>query len=122
MKSKTKIIKQAKRKLNPVLVKTIIKAKKFKNWLDVAAILSRPRKNKFQINLERIDQQSKEGDTIIVPGKVLSSGEINKKIRIAALSFSKEAERKLKGKKCEMTSILEEIEKNPEAKGVKILK
>ena len=67
-------------------------------------------------------KETEEGDTVVVPGKVLSNGEINKKIRIVALSFSKEAEEKLGKKKCEVVSILEEIKVNPKAEGIKILK
>ena len=122
MKSKTKIDEQMKRKLNPELVETILKAKKHERWLGIASILSAPRRKKISINLDRIDEESKEGDTIIIPGKVLSSGNISKKIRIAAISFSQEAEKKLKDKKCEIVTIIKEIQINPEAKGVKIIK
>jgi|SRR3989338_424383 len=122
MKSKTKIEKQLKRKINPELVETIIKAKKNDKWLGIASLLSAPRKLKISVNLEKIEKESKEGDTIIVPGKVLSQGDISKKIRIAALSFSQQAREKLKNRKCEIVTIKEEISKNKEAKGVKILR
>jgi len=121
MKSKTKIDEQLGRKTNKELVETIIKAKKKKNWLKIAGILSSPRRKKIEINIDKIDKESKEGDTIIIPGKVLSSGSISKKIRIAALAYSKEAEKKLKEKKCELVSLEKEIEINPEAKGVKVI-
>ena len=111
-----------KRKLNPELVETIIKAKKLEGWIKIAGLLSSPRRNKISVNLDKIDKESKEGDTIVVPGKVLSKGDVSKKIRIAALSFSEKAKGKLKDKKCEIVSILEEIKINPKAKGVKILK
>jgi len=122
MKSKTQIDKQAKIKRNPELIETIIKAKKNEKWLGIASILSQPRKRKVQVNLEKIEKESKEGDTILVPGKVLGLGDITKKIRIAALSFSQEAEKKLKAEKCDIISIIEEIKKNPKAQGVKIIK
>jgi len=111
-----------KRKTNPELVRSIIKAKKNKEWLEVASILSGPRRKKISINLDKIDKETKEGDTVVVPGKVLGGGEISKKIRIASLSFSEEAEKKLREKKCEVVSIEEEVRVNPEAKGIKILK
>jgi large subunit ribosomal protein L18e len=122
MKSKTTIDKQMKRKTNPEIVESILKAKKNTGWLGVASILSSPRTNKVQVNLDRIDEESKEGDTIIVPGKVLGKGDVSKKIRVAALSFSSEAEKKLKEKKCEVVSIIDEIRVNPKAQGIKILK
>lgn len=121
MKSKTKINKQARRKFNPEIVETIFLAKKNKKWIKIANILSRPRRLKISVNLERIEKESKEGDSIVVPGKVLGSGIITKKIRIAALSFSHEAEKRLKNKKCELETLKREIEINPKAEGVKIL-
>ena len=121
MKSNTKIKKQTKRKSNPELVETINEAKKLKSWHKVAEILSFPRRKKVIINLEEIDKQAKAGDTMIIPGKVLSQGNITKKISVAALKYSKAAEEKLKEQKCEIKSIKTEIKENPEAKGVKIL-
>jgi len=111
-----------KRKRNPELVETIIRAKKNDMWLEVASVLSSPRRRKIEINLDEIEEKTKEGDTIIVPGKVLGKGDVSKKIRVAALSFSEKAKEKLKNKNCEVVSILEEIKINPEARGVKILK
>jgi len=122
MKSKTKIEKQTQRKRNPEIVKTIRSAKKKDKWLKIAGILSGPRRKTTNLNLTEIEKNSKEGDTIVIPGKVLSQGEINKKIKIVALSFSKKAREKLIKSKSDSTSILEEIKKNPEAKGIKILK
>src|SRR3989344_6034565 len=113
MKSKTLIDKQMKKKTNPDLVKTIIKAKKNNKWLEVASILSSPRRNKISVNLEKIEKETKEGDSVVIPGKVLGDGSISKKIRVAALGFSKEAKEKLKSKKCEIVTILQEIKINP---------
>ena len=91
MKSKSLIEKQLRKKTNPELVETIIAAKKHKNWLKIAGLLSTPRKKHKTMNLKDINEISKEGETIIIPGKVLSQGEINKKIKITALSFSQKA-------------------------------
>ena len=122
MKTKTLIEKQLKRKANPILVETIIAAKKNANWNDVASVLSGSKKNRLNLNLEDIDKESKDGETIIVPGKVLSQGELNKKLKIVALSFSEKAKEKLLKSKIETSIMLDEIKKNPEAKGIKVLK
>jgi len=122
MKSKNTIEFQLRKKTNPELVETIIKAKKKAKWLEVAGILSSPRINKISINLDKINKEAKEGEIIIVPGKVLSQGELDKKIKIAAFNFSEKAKEKILKAKGEILSIAEEIKKNPEAKGVKILR
>ena len=119
MKSKSKIKKQTKKKTSTELVRTILLAKKHNSWVEVAKILSGPRKKRVNKN---IDEIKKEGENIVVPGKVLSQGEVDKKIRIIALSFSEKAKEKLIKAGCEVLSISEEIKKNPEAKGIKILK
>lgn len=122
MISKTKIDKRIKRKKNPNIVETIINLKKKKEWLKIAQIISSSTRKYSSVNLEEIDRNTKEGDTVVVPGKVLSSGEISKKIRIAALSFSDKAKEKLKSKKCEVVSILKEFKENPTARGIKVLR
>lgn len=122
MKSKTLIDRQASRKLNPELVKSIITAKKNKAWLFVASLLSYPKRKQINKNLDEIDKESKEGDTMIVPGKVLGNGEISKRIRISAIGFSESARKKLKARKCEIVSIRDEIKINPKAEGIKILR
>jgi large subunit ribosomal protein L18e len=122
MKSKTKIEKQTRRKTNQSLVNSIVNAKKNNEWLNVAEILSRPRRKQVNVNLEKIDEEANEGDIVVIPGKVLSQGEISKKIKVVALNFSERAREKLLKSKSEVLTINEEIKKNPSAKGVKILK
>jgi large subunit ribosomal protein L18e len=121
MKTKTKIDKQIQKKSNKELVETIIAAKKKDEWLKVARILSGPRRKAVSLNLEEINENSKDGEIIIIPGKVLSQGEISKKIKIVALGFSKKAEEKLLKSKIPSLSIIEEIKKNPHIKRCRIL-
>jgi large subunit ribosomal protein L18e len=121
MKTKTKIDKQIQKKSNKELVETIIAAKKKDKWLKVARILSGPRRKAISLNLEEINENSKDGETIIVPGKVLSQGEMDKKIKIVALSFSEKAKEKLLKSKILSSSIIEEIKKNPDIKRGRIL-
>lgn len=122
MKSKTLIEKQLRKKTNPLLVETIIAAKKNKAWNELASMISSSRKNYLENNLNEINEKAKEGEKIVIPGKVLSQGEINKKIKIIALSFSEKAKDKLKKSGCEVKTILEEIKSNPDAKEIKIIK
>tara|TARA_Y100000310_G_scaffold103202_1_gene101454 strand:- start:3807 stop:4181 length:375 start_codon:yes stop_codon:yes gene_type:complete len=122
MKSKTKIDKQIRNKTSKELVETIINLKKHDGWLNVARILSGPRKNMINFNLGKINDKTNEGENVIIPGKVLSQGEINKKIKIIAFGFSEKAKEKLSRSKIEFSSINEEIKINPTAKGIKILK
>lgn len=121
MKSKSLIKKQTERKRSSLLVKTILSAKKNSGWKEVAEMLSSPRKKRIEVNLSRINSEMKKG-VIVVPGKVLSQGGVNKKIKVAALNFSEKAKEKLLKSGSQFSSILEEIKKNPEAKEITILK
>lgn len=122
MKSLTKIKKQSRKKTNQELVETILKAAKNEKWIDVARIISGPRRNRVELNLEKINEVAEDGETVLIPGKVLSQGEISKKIKIVALGFSENAREKLSKEKKDFATIDEEIKKNPDAKGIRILR
>src|SRR3989338_470386 len=113
--SRTKIKAQLRRKKKPELAETIISALKNKPWLAIAKTLSSPSRNMPSVNLQFIEDNSKVGDTIVIPGKVLSVGEVSKKIRVCAVSFSAPALEKLKKSKSEAVLLSEEIKKNPKA-------
>jgi large subunit ribosomal protein L18e len=121
MKSKTKVNSQSRRKRSPELVETIMSAKKNEKWFRVSEVLASPRKNKIEKNLEEINKESKDGEVAVIPGKVLSMGELNRKIKIVALDFSESAKEKILKSGSKFSTILEEIKTNKEAKGVKIL-
>lgn len=120
IKSKTKIEKQLEKKKSPELREIIINSKKNEKWLEVSSLLG-PTRKRLIVNLDEIDKQTKPGETIVIPGKVLSMGEINKKIKIIALKFSGKAKEKLIKAGCEIALLNSEIEKNKDAKGVRIL-
>jgi len=122
MKSKSKIDRQSLRKGNLELVETIRLAKKNEGWLSVAGALSGPRRNRMSINLDKLNTESADGEKVIVPGKVLSVGDISKKIKISALNFSDSAKRKLKEAKVDFNFIIDEIKSNPSGEGIKVIK
>ncbi len=122
MISKTKISKRIRRKTDPVIEETIILAKKNKCWMKIAQIISGSKRGYAAVNLKEIDENSSEGDTLVIPGKVLGLGEVTKRVRVCALEFSESAKDKLVKTKSEIVYLLEEIKKNPKAEGVKILR
>ncbi|ABL77689.1 50S ribosomal protein L18e [Thermofilum pendens] len=90
-------------------------------WRDVAEYLERPRRKRVEVNLSRIDRHIKEGDVVVVPGKVLGGGSITKSnVVIAAWRFSRSALERLDGR-VKAISIEELLEQNPEGKNVKII-
>lgn len=116
MISKTQVNKRMKKKTNSILVQTIFIAKKINP--EIASAISVSTRKQARVNVGRLNE-CKEAAAII-PGKVLSSGEIKKKIRVYALGFSEVAKEKLKKAGCEFKTILEalkEVKKGEKLKG-----
>jgi large subunit ribosomal protein L18e len=65
-------------------------------WRAVAFRLSTPRNKRVIINLSRLSVLASDGFTIVVPGKVLGTGNMTEKTRVAAFSFSETAAEKIK--------------------------
>ena len=104
------------RKLARILWKT-----KKPIWQTISRRLMKPRRShRVEANLHRINRKTKEGDTIVIPGKVLGSGELDHKITIASLSISESALKKLKTANCEYLEISTLVERNPTGTGLKI--
>ncbi|MGN0099236.1 MAG: 50S ribosomal protein L18e [Candidatus Methanomethylophilaceae archaeon] len=115
-------------KTNPQLVATIdnLKAKTRETdaaiWRDIALRLEKPKKNWAEANLSKIERYAKDGETIIVPGKVLAAGEISKKITVAAYSFSEAAAKAIVAAGGKTLSIEELADANPKGTGVRIMR
>lgn len=118
--SKTKIDKRMKKKTNPQLVKTILALKKTNP--EYAKVLAYPRRKMLTVNVELLDKACKDGDKIIVPGKILGSGALTKKLKVVGFSITSEAQEKITKAKGEFVEILEEIKKNPKLNDLKLLK
>jgi len=90
-------------------------------WKDVAERLAKPRRLYAEVNLSKIQRYAREGETILVPGKVLGSGEIDKKVAVAALSFSEKAKSKIEASGGKCLTILELLRENPKGSNVRII-
>lgn len=123
MISRTHIKSRMVNKTNTLVKDTITAALKTKSktWHTVAQKLSAATRKHGSINLNKIDKITTTGDTLVILGKVLGGGDVTKKLRLCALSFSGSALDKLKKTRSETVTVLEEITKNPKANGVKVL-
>jgi large subunit ribosomal protein L18e len=107
--------------LQTLLLELEGKALESKFWKRVLSDLRKPSRQRRTVNVYKIDKHAKEGETIIVPGKVLSLGEINKKVDVAAFTFSGEARKKIEQASGKTLSIQELIKQNPKGENVRIL-
>lgn len=90
-------------------------------WRDIAYRLTRPSRVMSQVNLGRISKLISDGETIVIPGKVLGNGYFDKKITIAALSASESALKKIKVSGSKFLSLTDLATENPNGKGIKII-
>jgi len=90
---------------------------KAKIWKAVANELLKPTRKMREVNIEKINRVTKENDTIIVPGKVLGSGDLDHKVTVAAFNFSESARKKIK----DILTISELMKKNPKGTNVRII-
>lgn len=105
-----------KRRLIGDLRKTKINAYK-----RIADELEKPTRRMPSVGLYKIGLYVKDNETAVIPGKVIATGEFNKKITVSAFKFSESALEKI-NKTGKAITIQELIKKNPKAQGVRILK
>ncbi len=103
-----------------------LKAKERENgaeiWRDIAKRLEKPRRNWAEANLSKLDRYAKDGETILVPGKVLAAGSITKKLTVAAYSFSEKARLDIAAAGGKTLSIMDLVTENPKGSGVRIMR
>ena len=114
-------------KTNPGLITLIgdLKAQTRSNgaplWRDVALRLEKSRSNWAEPNLSRLSRYAADEKLILVPGKLLGSGDLSSKHTVAAFSVSTSARAKIEAAGGEVVSIHDLMKKNPTGKGVYIL-
>lgn len=89
-------------KTNPNLIELINKLnKKSKTenaaiWKDVANRLGRSTEELQKLIYQILQWYANADETVLVPGKVLSNGDLTEKVNVAAFKFSQKAQKKLK--------------------------
>lgn len=89
-----------------------------KIWDAVAKQLEKSTRRMPAVNISKINKYCSNKDVIIVPGKVLSAGDLKKDVTIAAFQFSDKAKEKIKNH----LTIQELIKKNPKGSKIRIMK
>ncbi|MDH7593104.1 MAG: 50S ribosomal protein L18e [Methanomicrobiales archaeon] len=121
-------MKRVSKKTNPRLTNLIDSLKKAARenqaniWSDIASKLEAPSRNRAEVNLSKISRYAIDGETILVPGKVLGSGLIDQPVRVAAFNFSRSATMKIREAKGTCMSIEELLRANPEGSRIRILR
>lgn len=90
-------------------------------WRRVAELLAKPKRRRTEVNLKKIEKLAKDGDVVVVPGKVLGDGRLTKKVNVVAFSFSESAKKIIDGAGAKYMEIEEYYRKDKEAKDAIIL-
>ena len=112
---------------NQVVIRMASDLKKASNknnapiWSKLAEYALKPSIARRDINLNRINQLTKENDIVVFPGKVLGTGNIAHKVTLCSFSISNSAATKVLENGGKLISYSELIEQNPTGKGVVLL-
>ncbi len=115
------------RKTNPNLVELISELKKKAReneapiWRDVARRLEAPSGNRAEVNVSRIARYASENETIVIAGKILGAGDIDKKVTIAAYRSSDSAKKKIESAGGRVISLTDLVKENPKGSNVRIM-
>ena len=101
-------------------LKKLSNAENVKVWDALAKDLSKPTRIRRHVNLTRLNAYVKDGETVVVPGKVLGTGGLSKELTVAAWRFSDSAFEKI-NKAGKAISIEELMKKNPKGSKVRII-
>ncbi|MFH1055355.1 MAG: 50S ribosomal protein L18e [Candidatus Altiarchaeota archaeon] len=106
------------------LIKTLESASKENEsslWSQVAEELCRVRRNRREVNIHKIEKHTKDGEIILIPGKVLGDGSLSHKVDVAAFRFTEGAVKKIKAAGGKTMSILELVGSNPKGSKVRLI-
>jgi large subunit ribosomal protein L18e len=90
-------------------------------WKAAARILARPGGTRVEVNLGRVSRMAEEGQAFFIPGKVLGTGIIDKKLVVGAFSFSASARSKLEAAGGSALSVEQFLTKYPKGSGVRLV-
>lgn len=90
-------------------------------WSRLAELALKPSSARRTVNVSQIDRLTKDGDVIIVPGKVLGTGDMSHKITLCSFSISNSGAQKILVQGGKILSYSELIKNHPTGKGVTII-
>ena len=101
-------------------LKALAIQEKVKVWKRLADDLEKPTRKRRVVNVSRINHNAKEGETVVVPGKVLGTGELKHKLTVAAFDFSDSAKNLIE-KNGKAITIKEMMKSNPKGSNVRVI-
>ncbi|MFB6292382.1 MAG: 50S ribosomal protein L18e [Candidatus Nanohaloarchaea archaeon] len=108
---------------NPVLLETLetLQEQEAPVWNTVAENLGKVNRKRPEVNISDIERVAEDGDTVVIPGKVLGAGRLTKGVTVAAFKASSGARDKI-NEEGEFMYIRDLVDDNPEGSEVKVVK
>lgn len=117
---------EAAQKTNPVLQDTIRACEEAGRrhdaavWSRVADELQRGNRQQREVTVSHITRTVEDGETVVVPGKVVGRGTVEPSVTVAAFGFTDSARDAIEANG-EAVWIDELVEENPEGEGLRLL-
>lgn len=90
-------------------------------WSKMAELAQKPAIAKRIVNVKKLNQLTSDGDVVMVPGKVLGTGNISHKITLCSFSISASAAKKIISAGGKIVNHSEMTSKFPTGRGVKVI-
>jgi large subunit ribosomal protein L18e len=91
-------------------------------WRQASMMLSSTKAQRVEISLGRMSRIAEAGSTLLVPGKVLGDGILDKKLVVGAFSFSTTARTKIEAAGGSALSLEQLVKKHPKGSGIKLVR
>ena len=120
-------LKRINRKSNAELVQAITSLKKAARdndapiWKSIAKRLEGPSRNWPTVNISKLEYNSQKNSKIVVPGKLMGSGNLTKKVTVSAYSLTKSATEKIEKAGGKFVHYSDFIKSNPKGKDVMVI-
>jgi large subunit ribosomal protein L18e len=100
-------------------LRNALKKNKVPIWKAVIKELSRSRSNRREVNIGELAHVTNDKEVVIVPGKILGSGEISHNLTVWCFTISEVATRKILDAGGKILPLDSLIKKYPDGKGVR---
>jgi len=115
-----------KKETRDLIIKLEKKSKKAGKafWKDIAKRLAKPSRGRASVNVYKLEAIAKKNNNkvLVVPGKILATGNIETKIVVAGLDCSEKARKKIETAKGKVMSIEELLESKEKESNMVIVK
>ncbi len=102
-------------------LRSAFKKNKAPIWRALERELAGSRSNRREVNMRRLAEVTKDGEVVVVTGKILGTGSLGHKLTVCAFSLSESAARKVVQSGGKIVSFEDLVKKYPDGKGVRII-